>query len=62
MIIVLVVYDEIVENISYDICCIFCNDVKCGSIFSYSVGVQQLFLNDQMFVDMGVEVYVGVFL
>tara|TARA_Y100001963_G_scaffold153419_1_gene240145 strand:+ start:307 stop:2478 length:2172 start_codon:yes stop_codon:yes gene_type:complete len=58
--IALAAHDEIVENISYDIRYTPCNDVKCGSISSYSAGVQQLFPNDQMLVDMGVEAYVGV--
>ena len=58
--IALCAHDEIVENISYDIRCTPCNDVSCGSISSFSAGVQQLFPNDQLLVDMGIEAYVGV--
>jgi len=56
----LVANDEIVENISYDIRCTPCNDVSCGGISSYSSGVQQLFPDDKLLVDMGIEAYVGV--
>jgi len=56
----LVANDEIVENISYDIRCTPCNDVSCGGISSYSSDVQQLFPDDKLLVDMGIEAYVGV--
>ncbi|MCF7501624.1 GGDEF domain-containing phosphodiesterase [Pseudoalteromonas sp. L1] len=58
--IALAAYDEIVDNISYDIRCTPCNDVRCGGISSYSSGVQALFPDDRLLVDMGIEAYVGV--
>jgi len=58
--IALAAYDEIVDNISYDIRCTPCNDVMCGGISSYSSGVQALFPDDRLLVDMGIEAYVGV--
>lgn len=51
---------QIVEGFSYDLLSTPCDDVANKNICSHSCNIQQLYPNDKLLVDMGIDGYVGV--